>query len=76
MIAGEVHSTSTLHAFSSTISLAVEAVKDGHSQCCVAEEYGIPRSTLGDHVRGKVLSGAKSGNPKYLTDAEEAELHS
>ena len=58
-----------------TVSLAVKAVKGGHSQRRVAEEYGIPRSTLGDHIRGRVLPGAKSGNPKYLTDEEEAELY-
>lgn len=58
-----------------TISLAVKAVNEGHSQRRAAEEYGIPRSTLGDHVRGRVLPGAKSGNPKYLSDAEEAELY-
>ena len=55
--------------------MAVDTVKDGHSQRRVPEEYGIPRSMLGDHIRGKVLSGAKCGNPKYLTDGEEAELH-
>ena len=36
-----------------TISLAVKAVKGGHSRHRVAEEYGIPRSTLGDHIQGR-----------------------
>ena len=56
------------------IDFAVKAVRDGHSHRSVAEEYGIPRSTLGDHIRGKMIPGAKSGNPKYLNDAEETEL--
>ena len=58
-----------------TIAQAVKAVTEGHSQRRVAEEYGIPRSTLGDHIRGNVLPGARSGNPKYLSDTEEAELY-
>ena len=36
-----------------TVSLAVKAVKGGHSRHRVAEEYGIPRSTLGDHIQGR-----------------------
>ena len=58
-----------------SISAACRAVhNDGLSQRRAAEEYGIPRSTLGDHCRGKVLPGAKCGSPKYLTEYEEAEL--
>ena len=53
----------------------VKAVMEGQSQCRMAEEHGIPRSTLSDHIRGNVLPGAKSGNPKYLSDAEAAELY-
>ena len=41
------------------------------SQRRAAEEYGILRSTLGDHCRGKVLPGTKCGS---LKDYEEAEL--
>lgn len=59
----------------SSITTAVTAVATGQmSQRRAAEEFGIPRSTLGDHVRGRVLPGAKSGNPKYLSDQEEVEL--
>ena len=36
--------------------------------------YGIPKSTLHDHVSGKVRPGAGVGLPKYLTDEEEDEL--
>lgn len=39
-----------------------------------AELYGVPRSTLGDHIRGRVLPGAKSGPSKLLSDEEELEL--
>ena len=33
--------------------------------------YGIPKSTLYDHVSGKVRPGAGVGLPKYLTDEED-----
>ena len=58
-----------------SIRAACRAVhEEGLSQRRAAEEYGIPRSTLGDHYRGKVLLGAKCGSPKYLTEYEEKEL--
>ena len=39
-----------------------------------AAEYSVPVSALGDHVRGRVKPGARSGPPKYMTNIEEAEL--
>ena len=39
-----------------------------------AEQYSIPKSTLGDRVSGRVQFGAVSGPPKYLTSMEEEEL--
>lgn len=36
--------------------------------------YGIPRSTLGDRITGRVLEGSKSGPLRYLSEQEEAEL--
>ena len=39
-----------------------------------AEDYGIPRSTLHDHVSGRVQFGAKSGPRRYLNSTEELEL--
>lgn len=39
-----------------------------------AEAYDVPKSTLHDRITGKVPFDKKSGPPKYLTDAEEAEL--
>lgn len=58
-----------------SIIKACDAIRnEGLSQTRAAEEYGIPRSTLGDYFRGRTFPGAKSGRMKYLTDAEEAEL--
>lgn len=39
-----------------------------------ATMYGIPRSTLGDRITGRVLEGSKSGPLRYLSEQEEAEL--
>lgn len=39
-----------------------------------AEQYCVPKSTLHDHLSGRVQSGASSGPPRYLTDEEEMEL--
>ena len=40
----------------------------------VAEEYGVPRSTLNDKVSGKVPVQAKSRRKACLTDEEEYRL--
>ena len=58
---------------SNTLEIACKAVKEGMSVRREAEEYEIPKSTLPDHVSGRVLSGSKSGQ-KYLSDEEEKEL--
>lgn len=39
-----------------------------------ALEFDIPKSTLHDHVMGRVICGGQSGSQKYLTDDEELEL--
>lgn len=39
-----------------------------------AEVYGIPRSTLTDHVHGHVLPGSKSGAPTLLSLSDEQNL--
>ena len=39
-----------------------------------AEEYGVPRSTLGDRASGCVVPGSKSGAPTYLSPEKEEEL--
>ncbi|XP_019852802.1 PREDICTED: uncharacterized protein LOC109582507 isoform X4 [Amphimedon queenslandica] len=53
---------------------AYEAVKDGCSIRSAAEKFGVPRSTLSDHVSGKVQNGRHSGPERYLSDEEEKEL--
>lgn len=39
-----------------------------------ATQYGVPRSTLQDHVLGKVVHGNNPGPKPYLVQAEENEL--
>jgi len=54
---------------------AIQAViDDGLSIRQAAEEFNVPKSTLGDRISGRTLHGAKSGRSKYLTDEEE-EFH-
>ena len=36
-----------------------------------AQQYDVPKSTLGDRLSGRVLPGATSGQPTYLTNDEE-----
>ena len=48
-----------------SMSSALEAVARGMSVRKAAEEYGIPKSTLWEHVSGNVLPGAHSGPPRY-----------
>ena len=54
---------------------AVNAVvKEGLSVRRAALFYGVPKSSLGDRISGRVAQDAVSGPPKYLTTTEEAEL--
>jgi hypothetical protein len=53
---------------------ALEAIREGKSLRVASEEYGIPRSTLGNYVCGKAILGAKQGQDKLLTDVEEDAL--
>ena len=55
---------------------AMYACEKGESVRRAAAMYGVPKSTLHDHVSGKVLVGAKSGHDPYLTVEEEEELAS
>ena len=48
-------------------------MQEGVSLRRAAEEYQIPKSTIQDHVSGKVFLGSKSGR-QYLTESEEKEL--
>ena len=55
--------------------LAYKAViEGGESVRKAATDYGVPHSTLHDRISGRVALGATSGPPRYLTNAEEAEL--
>ena len=57
-----------------TLRKACETVNEGMSIRRAAEEFNVPRSTLHDHITGKVLTGTKSGPRAYLTIDEEEEL--
>ena len=57
------------------IESALEEVSSGSMTIRrAAEEYGVPRSTLGDRASGGVVPGTKSGAPTYLSPEEEEEL--
>ena len=51
----------------------MDAVKYGMTLRQAAAEYRIPKSTLHDHISGKILPGSKSGC-QHLDDNEENEL--
>jgi hypothetical protein len=53
---------------------ALEATKKGMPVRRAATQYGIPRTTLQDRVRGKVVHGKNPGPKPYLVAAEEKEL--
>ena len=57
------------------MNVALRQIADGNmTYRKAATTYGIPKSTLHDHVTGKVKAGAGVGVPKYLTDEEEDEV--
>ena len=53
---------------------ALNAVREGQSIRRAALEYGLPKSTLGDRMSGRVTHGTLSGPPRYLSSDEEEEL--
>ncbi len=53
---------------------AVVAVENGMSIRKASELHGVPRSTLHDHVSGKVTSLCKPGPQPYLSTSKEEEL--
>ena len=58
-----------------SLQKAVAAVEKGEDSIRrAANKYGLPRSTLHDHVSGKVQYGAKPGRDPYLTAEEEEEV--
>ena len=50
---------------------AIEAVKNGEPLLRAAVTFGVPRTTLGDRIRGKVVHGTKCGPRPYLSPDEE-----
>ena len=57
-----------------SLQKAMAAVDRGESLRRTAEKFGVPRSTLHDHIVGKVKLGAMSGPSPYLTRDGEEEL--
>ena len=54
---------------------AIKAVtEEGLSIRKASLKYGVPKSTLGDRISGRIRPGCVSGPPKLLTDDEEEEL--
>ena len=53
---------------------AIEAVKNGETLLRAAVTFGVPRTTLGDRIRGKVVHGTKCGPRPYLSPEEELQL--
>ena len=63
------------HAWEQTnLEKAIHAKQSGLSYRRAAAMYGIPTTTLHDHISGKVEVGAKPGPKCYLDDYEEEEL--
>jgi len=52
----------------------MDAVKKGSSIKRAAEEHGVPRTSLQDHVLGKVEHVKKPGPQPYLNREEEEDL--
>lgn len=53
---------------------AIADIEKGMSIRRASEKYNIPRSTLHDHVSGKIAFGARPGRQPYLTLEEEQEF--
>ena len=49
-------------------------VNEGMTVRQAACHFGVPKSTLGDRISGRVVLGARSGPKPYLTTEEEDEL--
>ena len=63
------------HAWEQTdLEKAMHAKLSGLSYRRSAAMYGIPTTTLYDHMSGKVEVGAQPGPKRYLNDEEEEEL--
>ena len=58
------------------LQTAVAAVDKGMPYRQAAEMYGVPKSTVHDHLSGKIALGARPGPDPYLSIEEEEELAS
>jgi hypothetical protein len=66
------HSTSDLQA--EKMAKALKLIQeDGASLRYASEKYGIPKSTIGDHLGGRV-KGSKRGQSTVLTEEEEEKI--
>ena len=54
---------------------ALRACSEGVGRNRAALEFGVPKSTLGDRLTGKVEHGCKQGRSPYSTRQEEKELY-
>ena len=58
----------------SRLEKALDEIRQGKSVREAADEYGIPKSTLGDYSSCRRLPGCKQGREKALSDPEEEAL--
>ena len=56
------------------LKATLKAVENGQSVSGAARDYGIPKTTLFDHVSGRVIHGVKPGPRPYLSPREEGTL--
>ena len=52
---------------------AMKAVQDG-SPITTARAHGVPKTSLHNRIKGKVVHGVKPGPKQYLSVEEETEL--
>ena len=75
LVTPQMVSKSTKRWDEDTLLTAVEEIKQGKLSYRKAElEYGIPKSTLCDHVTGKVEIGRRQGPKPVLTRDKEESL--
>ena len=53
---------------------AMKAVQDGSPITTVARVHGVPKISLHNRIKGKVVHGVKPGPKQYLSVEEETEL--
>ena len=53
---------------------AMKAVQDGSPITTAARVHGVPKTSLHDRIKGRVVHGVKPGPKQYLSAEEETEL--